>query len=150
MDWCGNQADAAAMNRKANQPAPQAQMSRRSKVLIALSLIPAFIVGAYIVLRLCGFVRPFYMPDRAMTPAVSAGDRIFVEGLTFLTRQPRRGDIVAFRTDGIDHSLPSGDFFVKRIAGEPGDHLRISGGKLFINERQVLLSNVAGEIAYNL
>ena len=39
---------------------------------------------------------------------------------------------------------------MKRIAGEPGDHVRISEGKLFINDKHVPLKNSRGEIAYDL
>jgi signal peptidase I len=84
-----------------------------------------------------------------MTPAVSAGDHIMMEGITFLSRQPRRGDIVVFKTDGIA-TLPPATIYLKRVAGEPGDHVRISGGKLFVNDKQVSLSNAIGEIAYDL
>jgi signal peptidase I len=127
----------------------QAAMSRRSKLLIALALIPAFVVGALFVLRICGLVRPFSVPTGAMTPAVSAGDHVVMEGMTFVTRNPRRGDVVVFRTDGIA-SLPPATFYVKRVAGEPGDHLRISDGKLFVNDKQVSLSNAVGQIVYDL
>jgi len=70
-----------------------------------------------------------------------------MEGISYLSRQPRRGDIVIFKTDGIAALPPA--LYVKRVAGEPGDHLRISEGKLFVNDRQVCLSNEAGEIIYN-
>ncbi len=124
-------------------------MSSRSKLLVGLALLPAFLVGALILLRVCGLVRPFSVPTGAMTPAVSAGDHIVMEGMTFLSRQPRLGDIVVFKTDGIA-SLPSATIYVKRVAGKPGDHVRLSEGKLFINDKQVSLSNVVGEIAYDL
>jgi signal peptidase I len=71
-----------------------------------------------------------------------------MEGVTFISRQPRRGDIVVFRSDGIA-SLPPATLYVKRVAGEPGDHVRISGGKLFINDSKVSLSNAVGEITYD-
>ncbi len=128
---------------------PRAVMNRRSKLLIALALIPPFVFGIFVVLRICGMVRPFSVPTPGMTPAVSAGDHVVMEGFTFLSRQPRRGDIVVFRTDGIT-SLPPRTFYVKRVAGEPGERVRISGGKLFINEKQVSLSNAVGEIAHDL
>src|SRR4051812_37868872 len=127
----------------------RAGMSRRAKLLIALVLVSTLSYGALIVLRVCGLVRPFSVPTGAMTPAVFAGDHIMMEGVTFLCRQPRRGDIVVFKTDGIA-SLPPATIYVKRVAGEPGDHLRISGGKLFVNDKQVSLSNALGEIAYDL
>jgi signal peptidase I len=39
---------------------------------------------------------------------------------------------------------------VKRIAGEPGDRLRLSNGQLFINDKLVILSNALGKIVYNM
>ena len=126
---------------------PRASTNERTKLVVTLVLIPACVIGALIVLRIVGLLWPFNVPTGAMTPAVSAGDHVVMEGMTFLARKPRRGDIVVFRTDGIG-SLPPTQFYVKRIAGEPGDHLRILDGKVFINDKQVSLSNAAGEIAY--
>ncbi len=69
-----------------------------------------------------------------------------MEGFTFLARQPQRGDIVVFRTDGI--VSPPATIYVKRLIGEPGDTLRLADGRLYVNDRQVTLSNSAGEIQY--
>jgi len=84
-----------------------------------------------------------------MTPAVSAGDHVFSEGFTFLSRKPQRGDVIVFKTDGIP-SLPVSTLYVKRVAGEPGDRLELSEGSLFINGTRVTLSNAHGEISYRL
>lgn len=70
-----------------------------------------------------------------------------MEGFSFLVRNPRRGDVVVFRTDGIAMLEPA-TFYVMRVAGEPGDRLRLAGGKLHINDRQVVLSNALGEISH--
>lgn len=123
-------------------------MNRRDKFLIALGLIPALCIGAIIMLRVCGLIRVFSITSGSMTPAVSAGDGIFTEGLTYLFRKPYRGDIVIFRTDGIAGFL-SPTISVKRVVGLPGDHVQISDGKLFINDQQVTLSNAVGEIVYD-
>lgn len=84
-----------------------------------------------------------------MAPAVSAGDHIFTEGVSFLFRQPRLGDVIVFKTDGIT-ALPPRQFYVKRVAGRPGEHVRLADGKLFVNEKQMSLSNALGEIVYDL
>jgi len=89
-----------------------------------------------------------------MSPAVSAGDHVVMEKVTFLFRKPHRGDIVAFKTDGITSlqpgklSFPPGTFYVKRIAGEPGEHLQILDRQLFINGNRIVISNSAGAISY--
>jgi signal peptidase I len=140
------------MNAETPPPLARGQrtsLSRGNKLLVGLVLSPAFVIGALILLRIFGLLRLFSVPTGAMTPAVSAGDHVVMEGVTFLTRNPRHGDIVVFRTDGIA-SLPPAQFYVKRVAGEPGEQLRISEGKLFVNDKRVALSNAVGEITYDL
>ena len=114
-------------------PLPRPQSTRLdvgSKVLIGLSVPPAVLVAALIVLRILGLVRPFLVPTGGMTPAVSAGDHVVMEGMTYLARRPRRGDIVVFRTDGI-FSLPPAQIYVKRVAGQQSGNLEMSGLAFF-------------------
>jgi signal peptidase I len=135
----------------ANSPPPlpaTSQPVRKRRRVVLLSLVVVLGVGLTL-LRPLGLIRPFSVPTGAMTPAVSAGDHVLMEGFSFLVRKPRRGDVVVFRTDGIT-MLPPATLYVKRIAGEPGDRLRLADGKLYINDRQVFLSNAFGEITYQL
>lgn len=124
-------------------------LSRRAKALIAVAATPGVLLAAYEVLRILGFILPFYIPTGAMAPTVSPGDHVMMEGLTFLQRKPHRGDIIVFRTDGIE-SLPAATMYVKRIDGEPGEHLRVADGKLYINDTRATITNNAGEIVYSL
>lgn len=129
--------------------AQPASMNRATKVLLGLGFIPAACLVALIALRICGLLRPFSVPTGGMSPAVASGDHVLMEALTFLFRQPRRGDIVVFKTDGLNAAfVPPGQLWLKRVVGEPGEHVRISHGKLFINDRQVALTNRAGEISF--
>src|SRR5947207_9760666 len=109
-------------------PSPRTQrtpLERRSKILIGFVLINAVLVGVFIVLRTFGLIRPFSISSGGMAATISRGDHVMMEGITFLARKPRRGDVVVFKADGID-SLPPGTLYVKRVAGEPTEHLRIS------------------------
>jgi signal peptidase I len=124
-------------------------MSLHSKLLVALALVSTLFFGAFMVLHIFGLIRFASVPTWAMAPAFSAGDSVIVEGMTFLSRQPRRGDIVVFKSDGIT-PLPPETLYAQRVVGEPGDHVRISEGKLLINDKQVGVSNAVGEIAYDL
>src|SRR5512146_974565 len=111
--------------------ARQKRLDRFTRLLAGLSLAAAIAVGLALGLRLFGLLRPFSVPTGAMTPAVSSGDHVMMERLTFRSRRPRRGDVVCFKTDGIQ-GLPQAQVYVKRVAGEPGEHLQIAGGKLYI------------------
>jgi signal peptidase I len=94
-----------------------------------------------------GLIRPFSDRGASMTPAISVGDHFIMEGFTFLARRPQRGDIVLLRTAGIP-SIRAETIYIKRIAGLPGDRLRLSDGKLYANDTRVLLENDEGEIRY--
>jgi signal peptidase I len=94
-----------------------------------------------------GLLHAFSVQAGSMTPAMARGDQFVMEGLTFLARKPRRGDIVVMKTDGIA-VLPPGGVYIKRVVGEPGDRLRLSQGTLYVNESPVTLQNEAGAIRY--
>ena len=74
---------------------------------------------------------------------VQAGDQVFVDRMTYQFRKPERADVFVFKTTGIrriemnlDPSLGS-QFYIKRLAGIPGDTLRIDPPSLFINGQRV-------------
>jgi signal peptidase I len=107
------------------------------------------VMATFALLRVFGLIRPFNVPTTAMSPAASPGDHVLAEGFSYLSGKPRRGDIVVFRAQGIPQ-LTAGFYYTKRIAGEPGDHVQIFAGKLYINDQRVVLSNGLGEILYPL
>lgn len=123
-------------------------VSWRVKCLIVLAAVPTFIYVSLVILRLLGLFYPFRIPVGSMAPALSKGDQVVAEGITFLERSPRRGDIVVFKTDHIE-GLDSGSFYMKRVAGLPGEHVAISDGKLFINDKLAVLTNYDGQIVYD-
>ena len=70
---------------------------------------------------------------------VNAGDHVFVDKFSYHFRFPRRGEVFVFKTTGIheiEKNLPpdsGSQFFIKRLAGLPGDSLRIASPNLYIN-----------------
>lgn len=74
---------------------------------------------------------------------VQKGDYVFVDKFTYHFRKPRNDDVFVFRTEGIpgigvgqnEAGQPvKGDYYIKRLAGIPGDKLRIEAPRLFIND----------------
>ena len=140
------------MNSPTPPPLVQTQRRRldsRTRPLLGLALAAGGFVGALMILRFAGLVRPFSVPTGAMAPAIIPGDHVFMEGMSYLRHNPRRGENVVFKTVGVA-SLPHDQIYVKRIVGLPGDHLRISDGHLFVSDKPVNLSNICGEILYFL
>jgi signal peptidase I len=69
---------------------------------------------------------------------VETGDHLFVNRYSYNFREPLRGDVAVFQTTGIKHagSPLSGQFYIKRLAGLPGDTLRIlENGNLLVRKK---------------
>ena len=70
---------------------------------------------------------------------VQTGDQVFVDKMSYHFMNPDRGDVFVFKTNGIrriEIGLPPGvesQHYIKRLAGIPGDTLRIDAPNLFIN-----------------
>jgi signal peptidase I len=62
------------------------------------------------------------------------GDHLFVDRLTYNFRRPRRGEIIVFKTEGIDRMSRQDQFYIKRLVALGGEHVRIGNDRhLVIN-----------------
>ena len=89
-------------------------------------------------------VKTFFIPSGSMENTLLVGDHLFVnrfiygaapsaaERLLLPRREPRRGDIVIFRSP----KEPTLDL-VKRLVGLPGDTIRILDKQLYVNNQRV-------------
>lgn len=84
------------------------------------------------------FVRGFNIPTQSMAPTVQKGDHLMAALSAYWFHGPRRGDVVIFRTEDLNSPLvPPRQFFIKRVAGLPGEQLQIAHGRLRINGAEV-------------
>jgi len=63
-----------------------------------------------------------------------AGDHLFVNRTRFSFAEPQRGDVTVFLTDDIrdsDGGPLAGRYYIKRLVGMPGDHLKIVDRRLY-------------------
>jgi signal peptidase I len=102
-----------------------------------------------VVLRVTGLISIYSVPSNGMAPELKAGDKVFAERFTFLSRFPQRGDVIVFRTNGIP-LLETPSVFVQRIVGESGDRVRFAEGTLYVNNQKVELRNSSGLIKYTM
>ena len=119
-----------------------------------LAIVALAIVGALVLSIVASFVaasavplKPYRVPSEAMLPTIEVNDRVLVETLS----DPGRGDIVVLEpprgadlnTCGAPHphdqACPrptrerSDVTFIKRVVGEPGDRLKVIGGRVHID-----------------
>jgi len=65
--------------------------------------------------------------------AVDTGDQVFVDKFSYNFVKPHRGDVFVFRTKNIQEIGDQTQFYIKRLAGLPGDTLRIQPPQLYAN-----------------
>lgn len=64
----------------------------------------------------------------SMEPALSEGDQILIDKLSYYFKEPERFDIIIFREGSL--------FYIKRIIGLPGERIWISrSGDIFVDDR---------------
>src|SRR5881398_141194 len=72
--------------------------------------------------------------------AIDTGDQVFVDKCSYNFVKPHRGDVFVFRTNhipGIREDPEAGSpFYIKRLAGVPGDRLRIDPPFLYVNGKR--------------
>ena len=92
--------------------------------------------------QLIGY-RSYYIPSSAMeptlvgaSPAGGEGDRIRVEILLSMLRNPRRGEIWTFRAPR--SASPNESLFIKRVIGIPGDAVEVVGPRLMVDGKTAL------------
>ena len=73
------------------------------------------------------------IPSGSMLPTIQLQDRLIVDEVSYKLTGIERGDIVIF------HPLTtvdaSGDLWVKRVIGLPGDTVQVKDGKVYINDQ---------------
>ncbi|MGZ6072084.1 MAG: signal peptidase I [Myxococcaceae bacterium] len=86
------------------------------------------------------FIEPFRIPSGSMLPTLQVGDQIFVNKFLYgvripyanvvpfpIVRRPERGDVIVF-----DNPV-TGQDYIKRVVGVPGDVLRFRDGAVYLN-----------------
>jgi signal peptidase I len=124
----------------------------RARGLIELIVTVGVAIGIALLIQAV-LVKPYKIPTGSMEPTLSIGQRVLVDRLT---THPRIGDVVVFHPphgadpqppvcadpeQGLGHSSPcdrsttaeSGQTFIKRVVGLPGDRLSIHDGKVVRN-----------------
>ena len=84
--------------------------------------------------------RLFHRGEVIARGAIDTGDQVFVDKCSYNFVKPHNGDVFVFRTNGIPGIRPDPiagpPFYIKRLAGLPGDQLRIDPPSLYINGKK--------------
>lgn len=120
--------------------APEEEQERLLAEPTVVEYARSFFPVLLVVLVVRSFLgEPYQIPSESMVPTLEVGDFILVNKYAYGLRlpvlgtkivevgEPQRGDIMVF--------IPPHDprYFIKRVIGIPGDHIRIDNNVLYIN-----------------
>jgi len=84
--------------------------------------------------------RLFHRGEVIARGAIDTGDQVFVDKCGYNLVKPHNGDVFVFRTNNIPGIRPDPiagpPFYIKRLAGLPGDRLRIDPPFLYVNGKK--------------
>jgi signal peptidase I len=129
-----------------------ASMSGLLRRLLA-ELVPVAVAVLLVLASQTVLAQPFYVPSGSMEPTIQIGDELLASKFAYgysryslpvdpgagvtgrlLGRLPARGDVVVFHLPRDPQQV-----YVKRVIGLPGDRIRMSDGRLWINGTQLPL-----------
>jgi signal peptidase I len=136
-------------------PAPAAEAPKKGESPLSFAVFLLKLAVVVLIVRSFVFA-PFSIPSESMLPLLMNGDHLiaskwnyglsnnslpfgirpFPDGRLF-AGQPERGDVAIFK-----HPL-SGEDYIKRVIGLPGDQIQMKGGALSINGEAVTKEQVA-------
>ncbi|MHB8780304.1 MAG: signal peptidase I [Candidatus Geothermincolia bacterium] len=120
-------------------------------------VLRVIIVAIFLTWMVLSFtVRGFQVGSGSMEPTLKKGDCVILDRMTYHTREPMRGEVIAFRFDPNDpDNLTQGEnfvarawdlmgeiaqvthegteYYVKRVIGLPEDHVEMINGIIFVN-----------------
>ena len=100
------------------------------------SLIKDIIVAAILAAVVISFVRPTIVKQTSMQDTLNPNDYIIMYRRAYSgDKEPKRGDIVIFKSDLQDENGKN-KLLIKRVIGLPGDKITINDGKVYINDKE--------------
>lgn len=103
---------------------------RENVQILAIALTLALLIRFFI-------AEPRYIPSDSMVPTLQVRDRLIVEKVSYRLHPPVTGDIVVF--DPPPQLQLQGyakdQAFIKRVIGQPGQTVKITNGKVYVNDQ---------------
>lgn len=113
-------------------------------------LVLVFAINSGFSIGLHQVVQPFKVPTGAMLPTLTPGDHIVAERASYWFGPPQRGDIVVFNTTGLEHpAVRPNVYYIKRIAGLPGETIQIASPNLVVDGRIIRDPAIFAELSSN-
>jgi signal peptidase I len=94
-----------------------------------LDLLETILLAAVLFVGINAVSARIRVESISMQPTLYEGDFIIVNKLAYKLGTPSRGDVIIFHAP----PDPTGEPYIKRVIGLPGDTVEVNGGEVYIN-----------------
>jgi signal peptidase I len=94
-----------------------------------LELLETVLLAAVLFLGINAISARIRVESISMQPTLYEGDFIIVNKLAYRLGTPSRGDVIIFHAP----PDPTGEPYIKRVIGLPGDTIEVQGGEVYVN-----------------
>lgn len=93
-------------------------------------MIRVVVISLAIILPVRYFlIQPFYVKGASMEPNFFDHEYLIIDEISYRFNEPQRGDIIVFK-----YPKDNKQYFIKRIIGLPGEHVKIDNDGVYIND----------------
>lgn len=116
-------------------PKPESENSNNISSHIIDFVQSLVLFGAIFAIIYLFIAQPHKVDGVSMDPTFKHGDYILTDKVSYKFGNPRHGDVIVLKSPPKAQKIETD--FIKRIIGEPGDTIKVEGGKVFVNDQQV-------------
>lgn len=102
------------------------------------------IISLIIALLITTFIKPTIVKNYSMSPTLEENDFLIINRFLYKRGEPKRGDIVVFRSN-LKTEMGKQKLLIKRVIAVPDDRIVIMEGKIYINGNKLEENYVADE-----
>jgi signal peptidase I len=84
----------------------------------------------------------FVVSGESMDHSLQSGQYLYINKISYLLKEPQRGDIVVLRFPGD----PDNKKLVKRLIGLPGEKVEIDNNRVFIDDKELIESYLSDSL----
>lgn len=101
---------------------------KREDAMKISDVVKSIVMGFIITCIVLTMVRVSVVNGHSMDTTLYDTERLIVSRVSYLTKNPQRGDIVVASTDKLEV-----DYIIKRVIGVPGDKVELKNNQFYIN-----------------
>ena len=104
--------------------------------MFVLDTIQAIVMALSIFIVVYLFLfQPHQVRGSSMVPSFIDGEFLLTNKISYRFNLPKRGDVIVFKAPPSEPCAEIECEYIKRIVGEPGDQIKVSGGKVYVNNQ---------------